>query len=251
MGQCRLRWRPDATSIHLGGRPGMNPYEVLGVSPAATMAEIQARYRLLLREYHPDLHQGEDAAAIAEMEMKTRNLNLAIETLRESFPVQDHPYGRAPHGRTGWERPHADAPRNSQWAGQNPFWRADPPEDERPGPDESFHGYYYDWFGNPVDYGTDDPVPCPFCGKPYERLDDYEYHLEHTHRYRPKPPPKRVRKPPGPVMSTIGKLRYLPAWMVMLLPLSIWVMFGFIAFSIVFPFVAVVLWTQTSPRFRN
>lgn len=233
----------------------MNPYDVLGVAPTATMAEIQARYRLLLREYHPDLHQGEDAASIAEMERKTRALNLAIETLRESFPVQNHPYGSPPHGRTGWERPRADAPKGNQWAGQNPFYR-DREADERhdPGagagadPDAS---YWYDWFGNPIDYGTDDPVPCPFCGKPYQRLDDYEHHLEHVHRFRPKPPPARVRKPPGRVLSLIGKLRYLPAWMVMLLPLAIWAMFGFIAFTVAFPLVAVVLWTQTSPRFRR
>ena len=168
----------------------MNPYEVLGVSPSATMAEIQARYRLLLREYHPDLHQHEGPAAIAEMEMKTRDLNLAIEKLRESIPVQDHPYGQAPRSRTGWERPRGDAPRSrqsnerDQWAGQNPFWRDPAADEEQPGPDETFRGYYYDWFGNPIDYGTDDPVPCPFCGKPYQRLDDYEYHLEHTHRFR-------------------------------------------------------------------
>lgn len=230
----------------------MNPYEVLGVSPAATMAEIQARYRLLLREYHPDLHQGEDAAAIAEMEARTRNINLAIEKLRESFPVQEHPYGRPPRGHTGWERPRADAPRTNQWAGQNPFWReggdGDPTAESG---DTSSASYYYDWFGNPIDYGTDDPVPCPFCGKPYERLDDYEHHLEQVHRFRPKPPPARVRRQPGPVLSAIGKLRFLPVWMVMLLPLVVWVMFGFIAFSVVFPFVAVVLWTQTSPRFRR
>jgi hypothetical protein len=238
---------------------GMNPYEVLGVSPAATMAEIQARYRLLLRECHPDLHQGEGAEALAELEVRTRNLNLAIEKLRESLPLQGQPAGRRPHDRTGWERPRTDAPRGDQWAGQNPFWRERDAESRSgaggdaagdAGADPRF-GHYYDWFGNPVDDGTDDPVPCPFCGKPYERLDDYEHHLEHVHRYRPKPPPPRVHKPPGPVLAKVGKLRYLPSWMVMLLALAIWAMFGFTAFSIAFAFVAVVLWTQTTPRFRR
>ncbi|MEB3327015.1 MAG: J domain-containing protein [Synechococcus sp.] len=52
-----------------------DPYRVLGVSPAASAAEIKAAYRALVKQHHPDA--GGDASTILE-------LNAAWEVLRNS-----------------------------------------------------------------------------------------------------------------------------------------------------------------------
>ena len=38
-------------------------YEILGVSKTASSDEIKAAYRKLAKQYHPDLHPGDQANA--------------------------------------------------------------------------------------------------------------------------------------------------------------------------------------------
>jgi len=48
-----------------------NPYEVLGLAPGASQDDIDARYRLLAQQYHPDKvnHLGEELQKLAHQKM--------------------------------------------------------------------------------------------------------------------------------------------------------------------------------------
>lgn len=56
-----------------------NFYEVLGVTKTASEDEIKSAFRKLARQYHPDLHPGDEAAA-----NKFKEINEAYETLSDA-----------------------------------------------------------------------------------------------------------------------------------------------------------------------
>ncbi|HEV2207364.1 MAG TPA: J domain-containing protein [Verrucomicrobiae bacterium] len=59
----------------------LSPYELLGVSPSASMMQIKAAYRKRVKTCHPDLLSGMDEQAKALAERWTRALNAAYATL--------------------------------------------------------------------------------------------------------------------------------------------------------------------------
>jgi hypothetical protein len=238
----------------------MTPYEILGVTPTTSLDEIEARYRLLLREYHPDLHQDEGADAIAYCEAMTRSINSAMARVRlvsESGTGRTTGYGR-PQPDPSQTRRNGDAtgggdatwtppPSYSQWFGDNPFYR--PPEARAEGTDPG--AFARDWFGDPIEHQPDEPVPCPLCGLPFDQLADYEWHLRRDHKFKDTPlAPPKPRSPYSP-LRIIGSLRFIPAWFVALCAFALWGTVGFYAFVGAMVFLCIVMWTQQSSLFKR
>ena len=57
----------------------MNPYEILGIKPNATAAEIKSAYRTLIKQYHPDQYGDNPLRELAEEKM--REINGAYDQL--------------------------------------------------------------------------------------------------------------------------------------------------------------------------
>jgi hypothetical protein len=64
---------------------GVDPLDVLGVTPGAAPEEVTAAYRELAKRWHPD-RAGADAPA-AEAERRMAEINAAYEALREGGPT--------------------------------------------------------------------------------------------------------------------------------------------------------------------
>lgn len=50
-----------------------NPYEVLGIKPGASEAEIKAAYKEMVKKYHPDKYQNNPLADLAEEKLQEVN----------------------------------------------------------------------------------------------------------------------------------------------------------------------------------
>jgi hypothetical protein len=94
-----------------------------------------------------------------------------------------------------------------------------------------------------------DPVPCPFCGEQFTDPEQYRAHLDGGHQVRMAA--RHGVTTSGRITRWVGALRFIPAWLV----LCVWVGSLFVTpvtwwgFSLAF--LALVLWTQVSPRFRR
>jgi len=78
---ARPRPEPPPQAVPVNEPEKLSAYEILGLSPSASVAEIKRAYRKRVKECHPDLFAGMDQQARALAERWTRALNVAYATL--------------------------------------------------------------------------------------------------------------------------------------------------------------------------
>jgi hypothetical protein len=80
-GPARPKPQPPPQVVPVTEPEKLGPYEILGLSPSASMREIKLAYRKRIKECHPDLFAGMDQQGQALAERWTRALNAAYATL--------------------------------------------------------------------------------------------------------------------------------------------------------------------------
>ena len=90
------RHEPPPQAMPVNEPENFSPYEILGLSTSASVAEIRTAYRQRVKACHPDLFAGMDPQAKALAERWTKALNAAYATL--------NPRHRG--ARPGTTRPH-------------------------------------------------------------------------------------------------------------------------------------------------
>jgi len=78
---ARPRPEPAPRAVPVNEPEKLSAYEILGVSPSASVLEIRMAYRKRVKECHPDLFAGMDQQAKALAERWTKALNAAYATL--------------------------------------------------------------------------------------------------------------------------------------------------------------------------
>jgi DnaJ-class molecular chaperone len=97
-----------------------NPYEVLGVKPAASEDEIRAAYRKLAKRHHPDLNPGNKEAEARFKELSSANEILSDKDKRARFDrgeIDESGVEKPPPGY-GW-RDHAEGAAGQKYHAQS------------------------------------------------------------------------------------------------------------------------------------
>jgi curved DNA-binding protein CbpA len=154
----------------------MDPYVVLGARKSWTLDEIEARFRELLRECHPDRHANDGPEATALAEEQTRRLTEAMAVIR-----RDHPRRAMPSGVSGVSGVHASAEAAAGWA---------------TGEDGGDFGISFGWptASDPADLIT---RPCPLCGVTFDDADLLAIHVKSVHDLDPTRPAKSAKRRRG------------------------------------------------------
>jgi curved DNA-binding protein CbpA len=67
----------------------MNPYEILGVKPGASLIEIKTAYKRLVKEYHPDISKKSNALEM--MKKINRAYDILTKPQLARRPIQYQP----------------------------------------------------------------------------------------------------------------------------------------------------------------
>ncbi|MEZ5142088.1 MAG: J domain-containing protein [Acidimicrobiales bacterium] len=106
----------------------MTHYEVLGVPPTASTAEIRRAYVRLARRHHPDYHATADASTRAAAEREMRRINEAWAVLSDDRRRRD--YDRLQQGLRSSGPGVAPRHRPRPTGGPSPDFRPYDPSDE-------------------------------------------------------------------------------------------------------------------------
>jgi DnaJ-domain-containing protein 1 len=77
---------PTPQALPVNEPEKLSAYEILGLSPSASVLEIKTAYRKRVKECHPDLFAGMDQQAKVLAERWTKALNAAYATLNPRPP---------------------------------------------------------------------------------------------------------------------------------------------------------------------
>jgi hypothetical protein len=97
-----------------------DPYDVMGVAPGATAAEITTAYRDLARRHHPDQHPDDSVEQRRRREAKMAEINVAHAALLE-----------------GWTRPPSRPPAPAHRQHQRPRVPPPPPPRRQASPEQA------------------------------------------------------------------------------------------------------------------
>lgn len=140
----------------------MDPYTVLGVQRTQSLEEIEARFRALLRETHPDLHHQHGPGQEEEAQRRTRLLTEAMGSIRSDYATAG-----AAVGTFGGTSASGGAT-SGAWVDRA---SSSPAERSR------------------------NPVACPHCGEEFVELSQFEGHLASAHPASAKTAKRAPRKP--------------------------------------------------------